>query len=79
MPATTQNKTKNEGGYVQCKLGLVCLDGMTLNITMITLFLKTATFYNCILMVRAWVWALTIVEFIANCLVSICFEMYICA
>ena len=28
-------------------------------------------------MVRAWVWALTIVELIDNYLVSICFEMYI--
>ena len=40
-----------------------------LNITMVI--------YNCILMVRAWVWALTIVELIANCFVSIYFEMIV--
>ena len=69
---------KIEGVVRTVQVSQVCLDGMTLNIT-ITLFLKTVTFYNCILMVRAWVWVLTIVELIANCLVSICFEMYICA
>ena len=41
------------------KSSLVCLDGMTLNIPMII--------NNRMLMVMAWVWALTIVELIANC------------
>ena len=81
---------KNEGVVHTVQVSQVCLNGMTLNITMKKqqVFIdgmtehyheKTTSFYNCILMVRAWVWVLTIVELIANCLVSICFEMYICA